>query len=153
MEYQLVKIRTVITEDAEKTGLSFLEGEQDIPFKINRLYCMYEKEKNEQKGFHPNKHSWQLLFCPHGVIEVLVDDGTKREIITLDNPDKGFILHPGIWREITWKQKHSVLCVAASGHYEPEKLRNDYDLYLEFIKNNKLLEQNETSEFLGEEAV
>lgn len=150
MKYQFVDIRTVITKGTEDSGLSFLEGEQDIPFKINRLYCIYEKDNKNYKGFHPNKHSWQLLFCPHGAIEVLIDDGIAKEKIVLDNPGKGFILHPGIWREIKWKQKDSVLCVAASGHYEPEKLRSDYELYTEFIKNNKLLEQNETSLFLGE---
>lgn len=149
MEYQLVEIRTVFTENEMESGLSFLEAEQDIPFKINRLYCVYEKESN-QKGFHPHKHSWQLLFCPYGAIDVLIDDGRKKKVVSLDAPNKGLILHPGIWREITWKMKRSILCVAASGHYEPDKLRTDYNIYLDFIKNRKLEDQIESAEFLGE---
>jgi dTDP-4-dehydrorhamnose 3,5-epimerase-like enzyme len=149
MEYQLVKIRTVFTEDDIESGLSFLEAEQDIPFKINRLYCVYERE-NKQKGFHLHKHSWQLLFCPYGVIDVLIDDGEKRKVVSLDTPSKGLILHPGVWREITWKVKDSVLCVATSGHYEPERLRTDYNMYLDFIRDRKLDNQIDTSKFYGE---
>lgn len=133
MKYQLVKIRTAITSDDMESGLSFFESERDIPFKINRFYCIYEK--NNQKGFHLHKQSWQLLFCPYGAIDVFVDDGIERRTISLDNPSKGLVLHPGIWREIVWKEENSVLCVATSGHYEPEKLRDDYNLYLEFIKD------------------
>lgn len=150
MEYQLVKIRTVFTKEDVESGLSFLEAEQDIPFKIKRLYCVYEKE-DKQKGFHPHKHSWQLLFCPYGVIDVLIDDGKERKIITLDAPSKGLILHSGVWREITWKMKDSVLCIAASGHYEPDKLRTDYNMYLDFIMDGRPDNQIESAGFIGED--
>lgn len=146
MKYRLVKIRTAITRDDVESGLSFVEAEQDIPFKINRLYCVYEKENN-QKGFHPHKHSRQLLFCPYGAIDVLIDDGTEKKIVSLDDPSKGIILHSGVWREITWKIEHSVLCVATSGQYEPEKLRGSYDMYLEFIKDRKSSDQIELDIF------
>lgn len=50
MEYQLVKIRTVFTEDDIESGLSFLEAEQDIPFKIN-VYIVFMKEKINRRDF------------------------------------------------------------------------------------------------------
>lgn len=112
MDYKVIKIRTVMTE--AESGLSFLEGEQDIPFKINHLYCIFEKEKNKQNGFQNQEQSWQLLLCPYGAIEVMVDNGAKREKISLDNPSIGLILHADIWRETTWKEKGSVLCIASS---------------------------------------
>lgn len=76
--------------------------------------------------------------------------GEKRKVVSLDTPSKGLILHPGVWREITWKVKDSVLCVATSGHYEPERLRTDYNMYLDFIRDRKLDNQIDTSKFYGE---
>jgi len=126
MKYQIINIKTIVTDNDLEAGLSFFEGEHDIPFKIERLYCVYENKK--LKGFHPNKQSGQLMFCPYGAIEILVDDGDRREAVLLNSPSVGIILPPGIWREITWKKSDSVLCVAASGHYEPEKLQDNYEL-------------------------
>lgn len=135
MDYKVIKIRTVMTE--ADAGLSFLEGEQDIPFKINHLYCIFEKEKNMQNGFQSQDQSWQLLLCPYGAIEVMVDDGTKRESISLNNPSVGLILRADIWREMTWKEKGSVLCIASFADYDTEKFCGDYGTYLDYARKQK----------------
>lgn len=114
MEYEVIRIRTVMDPTPTYGGLSFVEGEKDIPFAIKRIYCIYESEQGLHQGFHTYRSSWQLLFCPYGKIDIIVDQGTKRETITLDEPSKGLILPPGTWREIIWRQTNSVLCVAAS---------------------------------------
>lgn len=128
IKYQLISIKTVMTNNNLESGLSFFEGEHDIPFKINRLYCTYENEEKKLKGFHSDKQGWQLMFCPYGIIELIIDDGEKKEKILLDKPSVGLILRPGVCHEINWKRSNSVLCVATSGHYESEKLRDDYEL-------------------------
>ena len=135
MDYKVIKIRTVMEET--ESGLSFLEGERDIPFKINHLYCIFEKEKNNQNGFLNHKQSWQLLLCPYGSIEVLVDNGIKRERISLDNPSIGLILRADIWREMIWKEKGSVLCIASSSDYDVDKFDGDYAAYLDYVRKQK----------------
>lgn len=150
MDYEIIKIRTVMNKDAGNSGLSFVEGEHDIPFDIKRMYFVYKDEEEMQKGFHPHKQSWHLLFCPNGRIDVIIDNGTKRETVSLDSPEKGLILHPGLWREIIWKEEKSVLCVAASGHYEAYKYKKNYELYLRFLEERRNNEKLETVEILGE---
>ena len=133
-EYEVIKIRTALQKDDDTTGLSFFEGEHDIPFKIRRLYTIFEKEQNNQKGFHANKQSWHLLFCPYGDIDVMLDNGKEIKVVSLSDPSVGLMLHPSIWREIFWRKTGSVLCVAASGHYDSERLNYNYDDYTRFLQ-------------------
>ena len=148
--YEIVRIRTSLSKDDKSTGLSFFEAEHDIPFRISRFYTIFESEQDHQKGFHPHKQSWHLLFCPYGDIEVIIDTGKERKTISLSDPDIGLILHPSVWREMIWKKSGSVLCVAASGHYEANKLRNDYNAYLKFLQEREWSATVESAEIMGE---
>jgi len=150
MDYEMIKVRTALNDDGNYSGLSFVEGEHDIPFAINRMYFIYKSEEKLQKGFHPHKQSWHLLFCPNGKIEVTVDNGSEKKTILLDSPEKGLIIQPGLWREIVWKDDKSVLCVAASGHYEAEKYQRDYNMYLQCVAERKKLEQSEKLDIFGD---
>lgn len=149
-EYEVIKIRTSLQKDGKNTGLSFFEGEHDIPFKIRRLYTIFESEQDRQKGFHAHKQSWHLLFCPFGAIDVTVDTGRERKTISLNDPSVGLMLHPGVWREMMWKQPGSVLCVAASGHYDADKLNVDFDEYLRLRREKDWADVIESADILGE---
>ncbi len=149
-DYEVVKIRTALSKDDRTTGLSFFEGEHDIPFRISRLYTIYESEQDNQKGFHAHKQSWHLLFCPYGIIDIFIDTGKEKKTITLDDPSVGVILHPSVWREMYWKTHGSVLCVAASGHYDADKLRNDYSEYNRFLQEREWSATIESAEIMGE---
>ena len=149
-DYEVIKIRTTLQKDDRKTGLSFFEGEHDIPFRISRLYTIYESEEDNQKGFHAHKQSWHLLFCPYGAIDVMIDTGKERKTINLADPSIGLILHPSVWREMIWKIEGSILCVAASGHYDADKLNDNYDEYLKFLQVKDWSATIESAEIMGE---
>lgn len=150
LDYEVIKIRTALQKDDKNTGLSFFEGEHDIPFRISRFYTIFESEQDNQNGFHAHKQSWHLLFCPHGSIDVIVDTGKERETINLSDPSTGLILHPSVWREMYWKRTGSVLCVAASGHYDSDRLRDDYNEYLKFLQEKEWSATIESAEIMGE---
>ena len=150
LEYEILKIRTALSGNDKDTGLSFFESEHDIPFQIRRLYTIYESEQDKQKGFHAHKQSWHLLICLYGSIDVMVDTGKEHRTINLSDPSIGLILHPSIWREMIWKKPGSVLCVAASGHYDAEKLRTDYGEYQKFLQEKEWAATIESSEITGD---
>ena len=150
LEYEVVKIRTAWQKEGKSTGLSFFESEHDIPFRISSLCTIFESEQNNQNGFHAHKQSWHLFFCPYGEIDIVVDTGRERKRIALSEPSIGLILHPSVWREIIWEKAGSVLCVAASGHYDAGKLRNDYREYLLFLQEKEWSATVESAEIMGE---
>lgn len=150
LDFEVLKIRTSLQKNDKKTGLSFFESEHDVPFQIRRLYTIFESEQDNQMGYHAHKQSWHLLFCPYGSIDVMVDTGRERKTIKLSDPSVGLILHPSVWRELMWRRAGSVLCVAASGHYDADRLRNNYADYLKFLQEKEWSATIESAEIMGE---
>lgn len=148
-DIEIVGIRTALSKEDQKSGLSFFESEHDIPIQIRCFYTIFESEQDKQRGFHAHKHSWHFMFCPYGSIDVIVDTGKERKTISLSKPSEGIILSPHVWREMVWKKEGSVLCVAASDHYDYDKLNSDYDEYLQYLRIRDWSATIESAEVLG----
>ena len=132
--YRVIDVKTIQNEDPKYGSLSFLEGKRDIPFPIRRVYWITETEADLHRGFHAHKLNCQLLYCPYGVIDIILDDGEQKTTVTLDKPGKGLILMPGLWREMVWKQSGSVLCVLASEYYDAQEYIRNYDEFIAYSK-------------------
>lgn len=132
--YRVIDVKTVQSKDPQYGALSFLEGKRDIPFPIRRVYWITETEADLHRGFHAHRLNCQLLFCPYGKIDVIIDDGEKRTTVALDKPEKGLILMPGLWREIVWRETGSVLCVLASEYYDAKEYIRNYDDFIAYSK-------------------
>ena len=137
MEYQIIRLRKKDAENPHLGSLSFIEWERDIPFDIKRVYCIFNAEKESHRGFHAHKNLCQLLFCPYGEIDIILDDGESRERVRLHEPDMGLVLPPGLWREMVWKKDGSVLCVAASAYYDANDYIRSYEQFLAYVKSGK----------------
>ena len=135
MEYRIITTKTIDSGYAGK--LSFFEAERDVPFEIKRIYYIHGVPDKSQRGGHAHIALRQILFCPYGEIEIILDDGTKRESILLDDPSKGLVIGPGLWREMVWHRENSVLCVAASEYYDAADYIRDYDVFLRFVSEGK----------------
>ena len=129
---KVINIKTIPTVGAGE--LSFFEGTHDVPFYIKRIYYISKVPEGIRRGFHAHKKLKQLLFCPYGKIQLILDNGKEREEITLSDPSVGVVIDRLIWREMLWLQKDSVLCVAASDFYEVEDYIRDYDEFLRLAK-------------------
>ena len=133
MNYKLINIKTIPTEN--QGGLSFFEASRDVPFNIKRIYYVYGANAGTERGSHAHKTLEQFLFCPCGSIELILDSGRDKASIVLDNPSEGLFLSKDIWRIIIWRQKNSVLCVAASDYYNEDDYIRDYDEFIEYISS------------------
>lgn len=130
--YKIIEVKTIQNPNPKYGALSFLEGKRDIPFPIRRVYWITETEADLHRGFHAHKLNCQLLFCPYGVIDILLDNGKEKNIVTLDKPGKGLLLMPGLWREMIWKKSGSVLCVLASEYYDASEYIRNYDDFISY---------------------
>ncbi len=120
--------------NSERGFLSYFESSNDISFEIRRIYYIYDVPVGETRGFHAHKKLKQLIWCPSGSVDFLVDDGKNRTKNLLDAPNKAFFMSIGYWREITFLEENSVLCVAASDYYDESDYIRDYDEFLEYVK-------------------
>lgn len=128
---KILNIKTIPTLNAGE--VSFFEACKDIDFDIKRVYYISKVPEGIRRGFHAHKELKQILFCPYGKIQIILDNGTEREEITLDDPSVGIVLNSLVWREMLWLQKDSVLCVAASEYYEPEDYIRDYEEFKKYL--------------------
>ncbi len=110
-----------------------LEENKNIPFTIKRVYYMFDTKEGVRRGFHAHKTLKQVLFCPCGACTVMLDDGTEKEYIRLDNPREGLIIESNVWREMYDFTPDAVLMVLASDYYKEEDYIRDYNKFLEVI--------------------
>lgn len=112
--------------------LSVVEGLNGIPFPIRRIYYLYDIPGGTTRGGHAHKNLYQILVAASGSFTVVLDDGTHRQSVTLNQPDQALLIVPGIWRELENFSSGSVcLCIASEKYDESDYLR-DYDNFLLF---------------------
>ncbi len=128
---KVIRIKTIPAVNSGE--LSFFESKNDIPFEIKRIYYISKVPEGVRRGFHAHKELKQLLFCPYGRIQLILENKNGREEIELSDPSIGVIIDQFTWREMLWLQKDSVLCVAASDYYNKEDYVRDYDYFVKCI--------------------
>lgn len=128
---RILHIKTVPTINAGE--LSFFEAPRDIPFLIQRIYYISKVPEGTRRGFHAHKNLKQVLFCPYGRIQLILENENGREEIELSDPSIGVLIDHLTWREMLWLQKDSVLCVAASDVYDLEDYIRDYSQFRQLL--------------------
>lgn len=118
----------------DKRGqLVAIEEGLNIPFKIKRVYYMYDTRSNVRRGFHAHKKLEQVLLCVNGSCKVHLDDGVSTSEITLNKPYKGLYIKNNIWREMYDFSEDAVLLVLASELYDEADYIRDYDEFRKYI--------------------
>jgi dTDP-4-dehydrorhamnose 3,5-epimerase-like enzyme len=119
----------------ERGALSVLEENANIPFVFKRLYYLYHTKANHIRGVHAHKKLQQVIIAFSGKFKIILDDGKERKIFTLDQPNVGLYVSPGIWREVYPLEENGVCAVLASRKYEEEDYIHDYDDFLMYSKS------------------
>lgn len=119
----------------ERGQLVALEEFKDIPFKIKRVYYMYDTAQGVTRGYHAHKSLQQILICIHGSCKIRLDNGKEKKIVTLEKPYEGLYVSNVMWREMFDFSSDAVLMVLASElYYESDYIR-DYDEFLKFVNS------------------
>ena len=115
----------------ERGKLVVVEGAQDIPFDIQRVFYLYGSDSEVVRGQHANRNSEFVLINVSGSSKVRVDNGFEEDIIELNRPRMGLYLPTMLWKDMYDFSADSVLLVLANTHYDGHEYIRDYD---EFIK-------------------
>lgn len=120
---------------SDKGALSVLESNHNIQFDIKRVYYTYDIPSGAERGGHAHKDLYQIIIAASGSFEVLLDDGKNSKKIFLNNPSKGLLITPGIWRELNNFSSSSVVLVMASDVYKEHDYHRDYNDFLKEYGN------------------
>ena len=114
-----------------------------MPFdlSIKRVYVTYNVPSEMQRGGHAHKDLTQVLTCPHGCVEIFLDDGKEKASVMLDRPDIALVVGNMVWHDMVWHGEGSVLLVGASDFYKESDYIRSYESFIETAKaptfNNK----------------
>lgn len=118
----------------DRGHLVIVEGNQDIPFEIKRVFYIYGSDKDVTRGKHANYNTEFVLINVAGRSKVKVDDGTNQKIFCLDRPHIGIYLPKMVWKDMYDFSQDSVLLVLASEHYDENEYIRNYFKYLEIVR-------------------
>ncbi|MEW5562700.1 FdtA/QdtA family cupin domain-containing protein [Enterobacter asburiae] len=120
----------------DRGSLVALEEENNIPFSIKRVYYIFDTKEGVRRGFHAHKKLKQVAIAVKGSCRFLLDDGTERIEVVLDNPAQGLLIESCIWREMYDFSSDCVLMVLADSHYDEKDYIRDYDAFTVYAKES-----------------
>jgi hypothetical protein len=118
-----------------RTGnLTIVKNLSSIPFSTRRIYYLYDVPSNAERGGHGHKELHQLIVAASGSFTITLNDGNSTVFHLLNNPNKGLLIVPGIWRELSDFSSGSVCLVLASMNYSAADYIRDYQEFLNYKK-------------------
>lgn len=108
--------------------ISVVQAEQEIPFKIKRIFWTYYTPESITRGRHAHYYTEQVLIAVAGKINVMTElpDG-KSEIFILDTPDKGLYIPPNVWHTMQYSHSSVQLVFASTKYDESDYIRKYED--------------------------
>lgn len=111
-------------------NLTFIEGEKHIPFEIKRTYWIYDVPGGEMRGGHAFKTQQEFIVALSGSFDVVIDNGTSKEVFHLNRSYFGLYVPAGMWRQMVNFSTNSLAMVLASTAYDSNDYIRDYSQFI-----------------------
>jgi hypothetical protein len=116
--------------------ITAINSQIEIPFNTKRVYYLYDIPSGETRGGHAHYNLQQLIVAAMGSFDVVLHDGQNEKRITLNQPNQGLLVVPGIWRKLEKFSAGAILLVLASLEYDEKDYIRDFT-YFKSQKNEK----------------
>lgn len=126
----MIQLITLPKIEDRRGNLSVIENDT-IPFEIKRVYYVYDIPSGVERGGHSHKNLKEFLVALSGSFDVVLNDGNQIVNVTLNKPNVGLLINPGIWRELKNFSSGAVCLVVASDVYIEEDYIRDLDEFLD----------------------
>lgn len=130
-------------------NLSIIEQFKQIPFEIKRVYWIYDVPGGFDRGGHAYKENQEFIVALSGSFDVVLDDGEKKVIFSLNRSYNGLYVPKGMWRRMTNFSTNSLALVLSSTDYDENDYITDYDEFKKWATTdgrNLKVENEDSSE-------
>lgn len=118
----------------DRGHLVVVEGMQDIPFDIKRIFYIFGSDSTVIRGQHANRKTEFVLINVSGQCKVKVKDGKGNEaVFLLNRPHTGIYLPRMMWKDMYDFSADSVLLCLASEHYDGSEYIRNYDEFVNIV--------------------
>lgn len=116
-------------------NLTFLQFPQQIPFKIERVFWLYDVPGGETRGGHAFMNQEEVIIALSGSFDVhTVDQEGNIQKFSLNRSYYGLYIPAGIWRHIENHSTNALALHLSSTKYSEDDYIRDFE---EFIKPSK----------------
>lgn len=116
-------------------NLSIIEENNDVPFKINRTYWIYDVPGGVERGGHAYRKTEEFIVALSGSFDVVIDDGVNKKVFSLNRSYLGLYVPSGLWRVMLNFSTNSLALVLASTEYDENDYILDYETFREWKAN------------------
>ena len=116
-------------------NLSFIEEKNHIPFKIERIYWIYDIPGGAKRGGHAFKKQQEFIVALSGSFDVIISDGKETHKYNLNRSYYGLYVPERLWRQMENFSTNSVAIILSSTVFNENDYIRDYNIFLEYIRN------------------
>ncbi len=127
---KIINLPRIQTESGDITSLNNLEN---IPFETHRVYYLYDIPNRADRGGHAHKKLFQLVVAVSGSFDIELFDGKEKVKYTLNQPDQGLLIIPGIWRNLNNFSGGGICLVLASHEYDESDYIREIEEYRNYV--------------------
>ena len=113
----------------QRGNLSFIEEDTHLPFKIRRVYWIYDVPGGESRGGHAFKLTEELIVALSGSFDVILNDGSKVYRFSLNRSYYGLYVPSMNWRVLENFSTNSLAIVIASTDFDKDDYIRDFDQF------------------------
>lgn len=113
----------------DRGNLSFIEEDTQLPFKIKRVYWIYDVPGGEVRGGHAFKETEELIVALSGSFEVVLHDGEQEVVYHLNRSYNGVFVPKMFWRELRNFSTNSLAMIIASTDFSEHDYIRDFVEY------------------------
>jgi hypothetical protein len=133
MSLDTVKIIQLPKISDDRGNLTFIEGQNHVPFEIKRSYWIYDVPGGEARGAHAFRMQDEFIIALSGSLDVVLDDGKQRRTYSLNRSYYGLFVPKRIWRTMENFSTNALTLVLASTEFDSLDYIYDYDEFKSMI--------------------
>jgi oxalate decarboxylase/phosphoglucose isomerase-like protein (cupin superfamily) len=115
-------------------NLSFIEEDTHLPFRIRRVYWIYDVPGGESRGGHAFRSTEELIVALSGSFDVVLNDGEKEYRFSLNRSYYGLYVPSMMWRLVENFSTNSLALVIASTDYDINEYIRDFNEFCRIKK-------------------
>ena len=133
-EKEKIRIINLPKIEDDRGNLSFIEEDNHVPFKVRRVYWIYDVPGGEFRGSHAFKETEEFIVAISGSFDVVLHNGREEKKYSMNRSYYGLYVAKMHFRRIENFSTNSLALILASTPYDEKDYIRDFQQFLSFIE-------------------